>query len=71
MARIAAAVCSANGRAVSTVAVGPYRTLKNGRLSTLITRPTSSGRRCASISPVSPPIEWPITAGRSSPASRT
>ena len=39
-----------------------------GSMSTTITRPTSSGRRAATIIASVPPIEWPTIAGRSSRA---
>jgi len=40
----------------------------DGIMSTIIRRPTASGCRAASIMPIVPPIEWPITAGRTRPA---
>ena len=49
---------------VSGVAVGPKKaTARFGNMSTTISLPTRSGWRAASIMPMVPPIEWPITAG--------
>ena len=51
------------------VAAGLKSSPMKGTASTIISLPTSCGARAAIISPVSPPIEWPITAGAGRPAS--
>ena len=63
-------ICSAIGRSVPGVAVGPPNIAPmNGIMSTTITREASSGWRPATIIAQLPPIEWPTSAGRSSRAS--
>src|SRR3546814_13077699 len=67
-ARIAAAIASACGLIISTVAPGTKIVPLQGTASTTITLPTSCGPRAAIISPVNPPSESPTTPGAGRPA---
>jgi hypothetical protein len=64
VARSLASRASAVGRTPSAVAPGgPNIIPMNGTMSTTISFDTAFGWRAASIIPIVPPIEWPITAG--------
>src|SRR3546814_16546707 len=66
-ARIAAAIASACGLIISTVAPGTKIVPMKGTASTTIRLPTSHGAPAAISSPVHPPSDGPTTAGAGRP----
>ena len=63
-------IWSATGRMLSGVVPGgPNMAPMKGSMSTIMILETASGWRAASAVAIQPPIEWPMTAGRSSRAS--